>query len=98
MNLENFFEGITGSRTFRIGEVMRIPQGYQDAPVYFACERHYMTLNDQRTAPVFHQRFQDKLTEAKETYGRSTSQMGVKSKNNLRKARWIDLTNPVNYP
>lgn len=98
MNLENFFEGLDGSHTFRIGEVMKIPQGYQDAPVYFGAERHYIGLNDQRTSPIFHQRFEDKLTICKETYGRSTSQMGVKSKNRMRRARWIDLTPPVTYP
>lgn len=98
VNLENFFEGLSGSHAFRIGEVMKIPQGYQDAPVYYACERNYITLNDQRTSPIFHQRFEDKLTICKETYGRSTSQMGVKSQNRMRRARWIDLTPPVTYP
>lgn len=99
LNLENYYEGISGAgRSFRIGEVMKIPQGYQDAPVYYACERFYMTQNDQRTAPIFHSRFTNKLKGAKSTYGRSTSHMG--SKNNLsgKRASWIDLTKPVIYP
>lgn len=99
MSLENVYEGISGSgRAFRIGEVTKIPEGYQDAPVYYAAERYYMGLNDQRTSPIFAQRFKDKLTSARETYGRSTSQMGIKSQPNKRRARWIDLTPPVTYP
>lgn len=99
LNLENYYEGISGSgRTFRIGEVMKIPNGYQDAPVFFACERYYMTQNDQRTAPVFAARFDARVKSAKETYGRSTSRQGTKTKASSRKPSWIDLTKPVIYP
>lgn len=99
MNLENFYEGISGSgRTFRIGEIMKIPNAYQDAPVYYAASRFYMTQNDQRTAPIFDQRFEMKVKSAKETYARSTSRMGIKSRNNERQPKWIDLTPPVTYP
>lgn len=100
VNLENYYEGLSGSgRNFRIGEVPKIPNAYQDAPVYYACERFYMTQNDQRTSPVFHARFEEKVRSAKETYAHSTSRMGVKSRTNYgRKPRWIDLTPPVTYP
>lgn len=99
VNLENYYEGISGSgRSFRIGEVMKIPNAYQDAPVYFAAERFYMTQNDQRTAPIFAARFDARVKSAKETYGRSTSRMGVKSRRDGRGPRWIDLTKPVIYP
>lgn len=99
VSLENYYEGISGSgRSFRIGEVMKIPNAYQDAPVYYACERFYMTQNDQRTAPIFGQRFEAKVKSAKETYGRSTSRMGVKTRRTGRRASWIDLTPPVIYP
>lgn len=100
LNLENDFEGVGGSgRSFLIGEVMKIPQGYQDAPVYYACERFYMAQNDQRTAPLFNQRFLAKLRSAKETYGRSTSQMAVKRNMPPHAGRgWIDFTKPVTYP
>lgn len=99
MNLENYYEGISGSgRTFRIGEISKIPQGYQDAPVYYALERYYLQQNDMRTAPTYGQRFDAKVKSAKETYGRSTHRMGVKSRRNGRKPSWIDLTKPVVYP
>jgi len=99
LTLENYYEGVSGSgRSFRIGEVMKIPNAYQDAPVYYAAERYYMVQNDQRTAPLFAQRFELKVKSAKETYARSTSRMGVKSRNNNRRPSWIDLTPPVTYP
>ena len=99
ISLENYYEGISGSgRSFRIGEVMKIPNAYQDAPVYYAAERFYMTQNDQRTAPIYAQRFEAKVKSAKETYGRSTSRMGVKSRRDGRGPRWIDLTRPIVYP
>lgn len=99
MSLENYYEGIGGSgRSFRIGEVMKIPNAYQDAPVYFAAERFYMTQNDQKTAPVYAARFDARVKSAKETYGRSTSRMGVKSRRTGRKPTWLDLTGPVTYP
>lgn len=99
MNLENYYEGISGSgRSFRIGEIMKIPNAYQDAPVYYAADRFYQTQNDQRTAQQFQLRFDQKVKSARQTYARSTSRVGVKSRNDDRNARWIDLTPPVIYP
>lgn len=99
LSVENYYEGISGSgRSFRIGEVMKIPQGYQDAPVYYACDRFYQTQNDQGTAQSYQQRFDMKVKSAKETYGRSTSRMGIKNRNNGRRPTWLDLTPPVTYP
>lgn len=99
LNLENYYEGVSGAgRTFRIGEAMKIPEAYQDAPVYYAVDRFYLTQNDQASAAQFSARFDAKVKSAKETYGRSTSHLGVKSRGNVRRARWIDLTPPVSYP
>jgi hypothetical protein len=99
LNLENYYEGISGAgRTFRIGQVMDIPQAYQDAPVYYAVDRFYLAQNDQKTAAQFSARFDMKVRSAKETYGRSTSRMGVHSGKVSRRPRWIDLTPPVTYP
>lgn len=99
LNLENFYEGISGSgRTFRIGEVMNIPEAYQDAPVYYAVDRYYLTQNDQKTAAQFSARFDMKVQSAKETYGRSTSHAGIKTKVVRGRPSWIDLTPRVIYP
>lgn len=98
MQLENDFEGIDGSRTFRIGEIMKLPNGYHDAPVYFALERYYLTQNDARTAPGMNQRFESRLKEAKRSFARSTSRLGTSKGSNGRRPTWIDLTKPVTYP
>lgn len=99
LNLENYYEGISGSgRTFRIGEVMKIPEAYQDAPVYYAVDRFYLTQNDQRTAAQFASRFDMKLKSARETYGRSTVHAATRTRLSNRRARWIDLTPPITYP
>lgn len=99
ISLENYYEGISGSgRSFKIGEVSKIPQGFQDAPVYYALERYYLLTNDPRTAPFYAQKFESKLKIARSTYAHSTSQMGVKTRRTGRRARWIDLTPPVTYP
>jgi hypothetical protein len=97
--LENYYEGIGGAgRSFRIGEMMKIPNAYQDAPVYYALDRFYQTQNDQKTAQSFEIRFSQKVKSAKETYGRSTSRMGVKTGRGGRRPTWLDLTPPVQYP
>lgn len=99
ISLENYFEGVSGSgKTFRIGEIMKIPNAYQDAPVFYALDRFYQTQNDQKTAATFQARFDQKVKSAKETYGKSTSRMGVKSRRSGRRPNWLDLTPPVTYP
>jgi hypothetical protein len=101
LTLENNYEGISGSgRAFVIGEAMKIPQGYQDAPVYYALERFYMTEGSPKEAQNYGFRFKDKLKEAKKTFGRSTSKMGVRTHAATanRGRGWIDYTNPVIYP
>lgn len=99
LSLENYYEGISGSgRTFRIGEVMKIPNAYQDAPVYYALDRYYLTQNAPQTALIYQQRFDLKVKSAKETYARSTSRMGVKTPGSGRQPTWLDLTPPVTYP
>lgn len=100
LELENYYEGISGSgRSFRLGEAMKIPQAYQDAPIYYALDRYYLTQNDQGSADRFAARFDRKVKSAKETYGRSTSQMGVpRGIRKGRRPKWIDLTPSVTYP
>jgi hypothetical protein len=100
VSLENFYEGISGGgRSFRIGEVMKIPEGYYDAPEAYALQRYYKEMKNTAEAKEQETYFKRQLKSARQTYGRSTSRMGVKA--NARKGRrprWIDLTPPVNYP
>ena len=99
LTLENYYEGISGAgRTFRIGEVMKIPSAYHIAPVFYALSIYYLSQSDKNTADDYEMKFDRKLKSAKKTYGRSTSQMGVKKPGAGRKASWIELTPPVTYP
>lgn len=99
VSLENYYEGISGAgRNFRIGEMMKIPNAYQDAPVYYAVERFYLTQGDKSSADSYSLRFEKKVKSAKETYGRSTSRLGVNTGKSKRKPNWLDLTKPVTYP
>jgi hypothetical protein len=101
LNLENYYEGITAAgRSFRIGEVMAaIPQGYQMAPVFYALQMFYLEDGDEKAADRYELRFDRKIKSAKGTYGKSTSQMGVKMpRGSRRRPSWIDLTPPVQYP
>lgn len=99
LNLENYYEGITGAgRSFRIGEVMNIPQGYHDSPVFYALELYYLGKQDKASAADYAGRLERKVKSARTTYGRSTSNHGTKSRLSGRRARWIDLTPPVIYP
>lgn len=99
IQLENYYEGISGSgRDFKIGEVMKIPQAYQDAPVYYALDRYYLTQGDKNSAATYSIRFEQKVKSAKSTYGRSTAKNGVHKGSGGRRMPWIELTPPVTYP
>jgi hypothetical protein len=96
LQLENYYEGISGSaKPFKIGEVMKIPQAYQDAPVYYALQRYYLTQADKSSAREYAVMFDEKVKSAKKAYGRSTSQMGVPRNRETRRPSWIDLTPTV---
>lgn len=97
--LENYYEGISGAgRTFRIGEAMQIPQGYHDAPVFYALDLYYLGKQDRNAAADYAARFERKVKSARAAYGRSTSNLGTTSRRSGRRASWIDLTPPVTYP
>jgi hypothetical protein len=101
VNLENYYEGIGGSgRTFKIGEITKIPNAYQDAPVYYALDRYYQTQNDQKTAQAYEARFDRKLKGAKQSYARSTSRIGSKitGGNSRPTAPFTDLNARITYP
>lgn len=99
VSIENYYQGISGSgRAFRIGEVMDLPQGYHDAPVFYALELYYLSKQSKGDAEDYKQRFDRKVKSARETYGRSTSDYSTRSRGSRRRASWIDLTPPVIYP
>jgi hypothetical protein len=102
LSLENYYEGDTvaapGSN-YRIGEVFKIPKGYQKAPQHYAMEQYYLEKEDDRMTALYSGYFERLIKEAKSTYGTSTGRMGVKTRITSRKGRgWIDNQPPVSYP
>jgi hypothetical protein len=100
LKLENFYEGVTGSRAFRIGEVMKIPQGFQKAPVDYALSVFYETEGSAKDSEKYLLRFERALKQAKKSYAHSTSRQGTKKSAAFSNPGrgWIDYTNPVTYP
>lgn len=79
LTLENYYQGVSGaSKTFRIGQVMDLPEEYLDAPVDYAMYRHYTRRGSQKSrytighAGEFKALFEDALMRAKEEYGQTT--------------------------
>jgi hypothetical protein len=100
LKLENYYEGASGSsQTFKVGQVMKIPNAYLDAPVYYACDKYYLTQNDQQTANAYNVRFKLKVKSARSAYGRSTMQSATKKRQlSGMKLTWRDFIQPIKYP
>lgn len=73
ITLENFFQGLSGStKTYRIGEVMKLPEEYQESPADYAMYRHFLRRGEQAKASEFKSLFEGALEMAKESYGKSS--------------------------
>lgn len=77
--LENVYQGLSApAATFRIGEVMEIPEEYLEAPVHFAMHRYFVARDTPSRysggrGKDFLQLFTDALAECKSIYGRKAS-------------------------
>lgn len=77
--LENVYQGLSAATaTFRIGEVMEIPEEYLEAPVDYAMHRYFISRDTPTRysggrATEFLKLFTDALAECKELYGRKAS-------------------------
>jgi len=73
LTLENFYQGTSGSsKTFRIGQVVDIPEEYAEAPSDYACHRHYMRRGNPQKASTFKTLFDAAVEGAKDEYGNTT--------------------------
>lgn len=90
LTLENYYQGLSGSsKTYRIGQVMDLPEEYQEAPVDYAMYRHFVSRGDLKTAAEFKAMFDN----AKE---RATSQYAQKTANNIiHAANHVRIYNPL---
>lgn len=74
LTLENYYQGTTNAlAVYRIGQVSKIPEEYQEAPVDYALYRHF-TEKGELTKAQYHQGlWTASLKDAEATYGMATS-------------------------
>jgi hypothetical protein len=74
LTLENYYNGTTSvAATYRIGQVSKIPEEFQEAPVDYAMYRHFLGKGEMTNAKLFQQLWETSLKDAESTYGMSTS-------------------------
>jgi hypothetical protein len=74
ITLENYYQGITGSLlAYRIGQVSRIPEEYQEAPVDYALFRYFLGEGEDKKAVLHKSLWENSLKDAEDVYGKSTS-------------------------
>lgn len=74
ISLENVYQGITsGTASYRIGQVSKIPHPYQEAPVDYAMFRHFLEKGEQNNALLYKNLWETSLKDAEGVYGMSTS-------------------------
>lgn len=85
ITLENYYQGNSkGTATFRIGQVMDLPEEYLEAPVDYAMYRHYLRRGDANKAAEFKALWQDGLDGAKNTYGNPTESQVIAAEPQFR--------------
>jgi hypothetical protein len=85
ITLENFYQGLSGSgKTFRIGQVVDLPEEYAEAPVDYACYRHFLKRGTQDKAGTFKTLFETAITSAKEQYGQTTDNQVINAQPEYR--------------
>lgn len=86
LTLENYYQGVSGSisnGSWRIGEVMDLPDEFMEAPVDYAMYRHYLKRNAQR-AKEFKSLFDSAKDIVQEMYGMSSSTQVIEAESTIR--------------
>lgn len=85
LTLDNYYQGISGSgRTYRIGQVMDLPEEYQEAPVDYAMYRHFVSKGDLKTGSEFKAMFDNAKERATSQYAQKTSNNVIYANNRVR--------------
>lgn len=83
--LENYFIGLSSNlASFRIGQVMNIPEEFHEAPVDYAMHRYYLQRGDRTQATDFRSLFEGSLAACQDLYGQSSSNQIVTANENIR--------------
>lgn len=86
LELGNEYQGDTvTAATFRIGQVMDLPEEYLEGPIDYSMYRHYLRRGDTNKAADFKALFQDAVDMAKETYGNTTDSQVVNAEPDFRR-------------
>jgi len=73
LTLENYYQGTSGgTKTYRIGQVMDLPEEYLEAPVDYAAYRHFARRGAKDSKDDFETMFRNGLKEAEEEYATTT--------------------------
>lgn len=74
LTIENYYQGLTNATAqYRIGQVSKIPEEYQEAPVDYAMYRHFLEKGQISDAATFKDLWEGSLQDAEDVYGMSTS-------------------------
>lgn len=93
--LENYYQGISESgATFRIGQVMNLPEEFQESPVDYAMHRYYLQRGDRTQAIDFRTLFETSLELCKDLYGQSSSNQIVMSNRIINPYNPLTMTPP----
>lgn len=91
LTLENYYQGPSGvGKTFRIGQVMDLPEEYLEAPVDYAMYRHYLRRGSAKSrysngkAIEFKTLFDSALLNAKDEYGNTTESQVINAEPQFR--------------
>lgn len=84
VSLENYFQGLSGSKTYRIGQVMDIPDELMEGPVDYALFRHYLKRGDTKRAAEFRSLFESALEMGQELYSNQTSSQVINAEASFR--------------
>lgn len=85
LTIDNFYQGYSGAgKTFRIGQVVDIPEEFSEAPSDYACYRHYLRRGDQQKANTFKAIFEKALQGAKDVYGSVTDNQVISVESDYR--------------
>lgn len=85
LTLENVYQGLTGTvATYRIGEVMEIPEEYLEAPVDYAMFRYFLP-RDRQKGMDYLDLFKAAEKDCRQVYGRKSASAVVDPSGNLRR-------------
>jgi hypothetical protein len=86
ITIENYYQGASGTVAnggWRIGQVSKIPEEFQEAPVDYAMYRHFLGKGELAAANEFKAIWQESLKVAKDTYGNSTGNQIINASRSL---------------